>query len=194
VTPRTIWIRRAALMAIVGLLVAIPVTLLIRGGDDEGGTPTSPVTTAAEQPEPELGPDASDPGLDVTYRVPKGWKESKQASAIRITAPDKTAELVLAAPGPADDADEVLDEALEAFRVAYEDVDVAPGSGRKVGGLEAKGAVVSAKQGDRELRIVVAVAEGEERAYLVEVFTISGLGPERLRETQVALNSIRFDG
>lgn len=180
-------------MAVVGLLVAIPVTLLIRDGDDTGSSLPESATTAVQAP-PKVGPQEDDPGLAVSYRVPKDWEESKESSAIRLSSPDSSAEVVVAAPAPAADSDLLLEQTLDAFRAQYDDVEVAPGSGREVGGIEAKGAVVTAAQGDAELRILVAVAPGEERAYLVEVFTTPGVSAERLREAQVALNSLEFKG
>jgi hypothetical protein len=193
-TSRDVWRRRAVLMGVIALLVAIPVTLLVRDGDDGGeGSSTEPATTAA-QPPPDLGPGVRDEGLDVSYRVPQGWEESKKASAIRLSSPDSSAEVVIAAPAPAGDAEALLDETLAAFRSQYEQADIAPGSGRDVGGLEAKGAVVHVGRDDETLRVLVAVAPGRERAYLVEVFTTGGVSGERLREAQVALNSLKLDG
>jgi hypothetical protein len=55
--------------------------------------------------------------------------------------------------------------------------------------------VIAAKTPDgNELRIVVAVAKGKKRAYLVEVFTAANAPVERVREAQVALNSLRLEG
>ncbi len=183
-------------MAIVGLLVAVPVTLLVRDGDDDGdpSAPSQQVTTGSAQAPPAVGPGADDRGLDVSYRVPEGWKEAKKASALRLTSPDSAAEIVVAAPAPAADADQVLDQALSAFESEYEDVDIAPGSGRKVGGLDAKGAVVTAARGDEELRVLVAVAAGEQRTYLVEVFTTASVSADGLRQAQAALNSLKLRG
>ena len=180
-------------MAVVGLLVAIPVTVLIRDGDDDPSLPTQAASTTVQAP-PEVGPGVDDPGLALSYRVPEGWEESKEASAIRLSSPDSSAEVVVAAPAPAADADQLLDDTLASFEAQYEDVEIAPGSGREVGGIEAKGAVVRATQGDAELRVLVAVAPGEERAYLVEVFTTSAISADALREAQVALNSLELKG
>lgn len=190
---RTIWKRRVVLMALVGLAVAVPLTLLLAGDDPEAPDPTAVMTTPIEPP-PQLSEADRDDSLRVRYRVPKGWKESKQASAIRLRSRDSTAEIVIAAPAPAGEADGVLDEALAAIRDGYEAVEVSPGSGRKIGGLKAKGAVISAKSDGAELRIVVAVAPGDKHAYLVEVFTAAGVSGERLREAQVALNSLELNG
>lgn len=177
-------------MAVVGLLVAIPITLLLRDGD-ESAAPSSGAPTLA-QPPPAFGPGVEDESLHVEYRVPQGWEESREASAIRLSSPDSSAEIVIAAPAPATDADALLEQTLQAFESQYDEVDVAPGSGRTIGGLEAKGAVVRASVEEEELRILIAVAPGERRAYLVEVFTTAGVSAQRLREAQAAINSLRL--
>ena len=180
-------------MAVVGLLVAVPITLLLRDGDGDEEPAANQTATTAQDP-PETGPGVEDSDLGVTYRIPGDWEESKEASAIRLRSPDSSAQVVIAAPAPAADADALLAQTLEAFEAQYEDVDVAPGSGREIGGIEATGAVVQATRDGAELRILVAVVPGEERAYLVEVFTTAGVSGDRLREAQAALNSLEFSG
>ena len=178
------------LMAIVGALVAVPLTLLIRGGDDD--EPEAPVTTPATE-SPAVGPAQRDRGIGVRYQVADGWREQKKASAIRLRSPDRNAQIVIASPAPASESESVLDDALAALRSGYEDVDVTSGSGPRLGGLRTKGAVarVRTREGAR-LRVLVAVTKGERRAYLVEVFTAADAAPERIREAQVTLNSLKF--
>jgi hypothetical protein len=188
----TIWKRRVALMAAVGFLVAIPVWLAIRDDDDEPGPAVESPPTTATTAEPKVGEGRNDSGLGVRYRLPKGWRDKKEASAIRLTSRDRSAHIVIAAPAPVSEADEVLDDAIVAFRRNYEDVKVAPGSGRKIGGRKAKGAVITASTGDASLRAIVAVATGKENAYLVEIFTGADTAGKTLREAQVALNSLRL--
>ncbi len=178
-------------MAIVGLLVAVPVTLLTAGGEDAALEPATVPTASAPPP---LGEGARDRGLRVRYRVPKGWRESRRASAIRLRSRDRTAEIVIAAPAPAARAGRLLEDTLAAIRRSYDAVQVNPGSGREIGGLRARGAVISARSEATPLRILVAVAKGRKRAYLVEVFTAEDAPGERLREAQVALNSLRLGG
>jgi hypothetical protein len=175
-------------MLAVGFAVAVPLTLLIDSGGDSDGSGASPGTETV----PGLEAGASDEGLGVRYRLPQGWVEEKKESAIRLRSPDASAEIVIAAPAPAAQADAVLDDALAAIRRGYEDVEVTPGAGRQIGGLDAKGAVITATADRTPLRIVVAVAPGGGRAYLVEVFTAAGIEAGRLREAQVALNSLRL--
>jgi hypothetical protein len=192
-TPSTIWKRRVALMAIVGVVIAIPLTLLLRGGDDDNRAPAgTQVTTPL--PEPELGDAKSDQGLDVDYRIPDGWSQAKKESAIRLASDDHAVQIVIAAPADASQASGVLDQTLASIRDGYDDVKISRGSGKKVGGLEAKGAVVRASTGDVGLRILVATAAGDERAYLVEVFTAADVGPADLRSAQAALNSLKLKG
>jgi hypothetical protein len=183
-----IWRRRALLMFGVALLVAIPATVLIRDGDDE--ETAAPTVTA-----PALNPGVSDRSLDISYQVPKGWKESKKSRAVQLQSQDRSVLIAVAAPAQASKSGPLLDDTLAAIRSGYKNVRVHPGTGRQVGGLDAKGAVVTAKTSDgNELRIVVAVAKGKKRAYLVEVFTAANAPTERIAEAQVALNSLRLEG
>ena len=189
-SERSIWTRRVVLMAIVGALVAVPLTLLIRGGDDD--EPEAPVTTPATE-SPAVGPAQRDRGIGVRYQVADGWREQKKASAIRLRSRGSDVQIVIASPAPANESEGVLDQALAALRDGYEDVDLNPGSGRTLGGMKAKGAVGAVRtRGGARLRVLVAVTEGERRAYLVEVFTASDAPPDRIREAQVTLNSLRF--
>ena len=67
--------------------------------------------------------------------------------------------------------------------------------GKEVGGLDAKGAVVSAHTGDgTALRMLVAVASGKAHTYLVQVLTARGAPTRRLAEAQLALNTLRLRG
>jgi hypothetical protein len=100
----------------------------------------------------------------------------------------------IAAPADPSEVSGVLHRALLAIRDGYDDVEVSRGSGKKVGGLDAKGAVIRAKSSGTGLRIIVAVAAGDERAYLVEVCTADDVGPDDLRSAQAALNSLKLKG
>lgn len=184
-----VWKRRVLLMAIIGVLVAVPLTLLIRGGGGDGSEPSASSSAQA----PEVGPVEHDRGLGVRYQVAGKWRDRKRSSAIRLRSPDRQAQIVIASPAPASETGAVLDEALTALRSGYENVDVNPGSGVKLGGLNTRGAVATlrTRKGVR-LRVVVAVAKGDRRAYLVEVFTSSGVPPERVREAQLIMNSLEF--
>jgi hypothetical protein len=185
----TIWKRRIALMAVVGLVVAIPVTLLVRGGDDDDASPPDSASPAP----PALGPTERDGGIGVSYQVAEGWLARKESSAIRLRSRGREAEIVIASPARSSDADAVLAEAVAAIRSGYEDVDLDPGSGPKLGGLVTKGAVATVKTRDgARLRILVAVTKGERHAHLVEVFTAPDAPAELLREAQGTLNSLRF--
>jgi hypothetical protein len=181
-------------MAVVGFAVAVPATLLLDDEDDDDGPAPASISLAIEEPRvPALGPGGTDPGIGVSYRVPRDWTETKEASAIRLRSGDRSAEIVIAAPAPASESKTVLDDALAAIEQGYDDVEIARGSGREIGGLDAEGAVVSASADGVALRIVVAVATGGDRTYLVEVFTAAQIAPERLREAQAALNSLEFE-
>jgi hypothetical protein len=182
----TIWKRRATLMAIVGVVVALPVTLLVANDDDGPGTATGPET-------PALNPTVVARELGAQYRVPEGWRALAKPGLILLDAPDRTTRLAISAPDRAGASKRVLSEALATTRTGYEDVSIDRGYGKDVGGLPAKGAVahVLNRSGTR-LDILIAVMEGEKFTYLVQVFTAEGAPPQRLAEAQAALNQLHL--
>jgi hypothetical protein len=186
-----IWRRRVVLMAIVGLVIAIPVTLLIRdSGEDEPTTSTEP-DLDEELP---LNPSVGDRQLDARYSVPKGWRLKRDGEVLTLRSPDKTVQIGISSPAPAGESEQVLDEAVTALKGAYESVKVSAGSGKKVGGLPAKGAVITARGDNVHLRIVVAAMAGDKKAYLVEVFTSASAPPESVAQAQRFLDSLRLRG
>jgi hypothetical protein len=177
-------------MAIVGVAIAIPITIAARGGDGEPQA-AAPVADAAVVP--GLHPQSHDRELGIAYRVPEGWREVERTGAVSLRSRDRSAEIVVAAPAPAGESGRVLDEALAAVRSGYERVRLEQGLAQRVGGLRVDGAVASVRAPNgTPLRILIAVANGEKRTYLVEVFTTASASAERVREAQVALNSLRF--
>lgn len=186
----TIWRRRVILMVVVGLVVAIPLTLLLRDDDEPEAEPERP-SLAQRFP---LNPPVGDSEIEASYRVPKRWKLDREGGAVTLRAPDDSVQVGITSPGPSEDSQALLDQALASLKATYDDVEVSPGSGKKVGGLPARGAVVSARNGKTELRILVAVSEGKKRAYLVQVFTAAGAEPRRVAEAQRFLDSLEYQG
>ncbi len=187
--PRTIWKRRAVLMAAVGLVVAIPLTIAIAGGDDNE-TPPAP----AEPELPEVGEVEFDRKLGVELRVPEGWETKRKHAAITYTSPDRSLLISVSAPGPAQDAEVVQREAVAAIEQGYRRVEVLDRTQReRLGDRPASAAVLSARppDGGDEFRILVATAKGEKQAYLVEVFALDS---SALVEAQVLLNNLRLEG
>jgi hypothetical protein len=186
----TVWRRRVLLMFALGLLIAIPVTLLLRssGSDD-----SADVATPSLERQLPLNPSVRDSGLGLSYQVPEGWRQHKASSVIQLRSPDRSVQIGVSTPGPASDSRQVLQAALADLRSSYKGVSVAAGSGKKLGGLEARGAVVAATMAKgTDLRILVAVAKGQRRTHLVEVFTGAGAPAERVAQAQRALDSLRF--
>ena len=186
--PRTIWKRRAVLMAIVGLAIAVPVTIIVRGGDD----PEAP--TAPEPQVPEVGEVQFDRDLGVELRLPAGWKRKREGDAVTFKSQDGTVLIGISAPGPEEDVDAIQAAAVDAIKSEYRAVKVVDTSKkRKLGGRPAQVAVISARHPKKgsPLRILVGTAKGERRAYLVEVFASGG---EALVEAQVLLNNLSLEG
>jgi hypothetical protein len=182
-------------MAAIGLLVAVPVTLLVRGGSGErssAGPALNGGRTSPSIPEQfRLRRSVRLHGLGVGVRVPHSWRARRTGGTIRLRSDDGTTALAVAAPSRAGKQQEVLRSELGAIKHGYEDVAVRRGVGRSVGGLTATGAVVSARNtAGTPLRILIAVASGEAHTYLVDVFSAANAPPERLVQAQLALGTL----
>jgi len=180
---RTIWKRRAILMALVGLVVAIPVTLLVRSEDDDDSKGESALQSAKR-----------DRGVGITYRVPEGWKAEKKASVIRLESGDHAAGLTVSAPGPASDADQILRETVDVVRKSYDDVREGAREGEtRVGGRPAEAVTLTAKnEKGTALRILISVARGKEKAYLIQYFMAGSADDEAFASAQAALQALKL--
>jgi hypothetical protein len=186
---RTIWKRRAVLMAVIGLIVAVPVTLAIRGGDEEDASPSPPAPEL-----PEVGPVAFDRDLGVRLRVPRGWKRSREQGAITYRSADRSVLVAISSPGPAADARAIQAQAVAAIKREFRGARVLDRTDRpKVGGRPASSAVLRGRRpnGGDLIRVLVATAKGRKRAYLVEVFARRSAA---LVEAQALLNNLRLRG
>lgn len=183
-------------MAMVGLAVALPATLLLRDApEEESATSSTERAAPAQRSGSQLGvvQAKADSGLGVRYRVPRSWRSSKEASTIQLRSRDRSVAISISSPAGDEEAEGVLDSALDALRENYRRVRIDRGSRRKLGNLSAKGGVVRARTDDGvRLRILVAVAEGKRRSYLVEVFTAAGAPSMVLAQAQEVLESLRF--
>ena len=182
-------------MAIVGLVVAIPVTIAVRGDHgDEGDT-----TAASTAPEPpKVGEPEFDRKLGVELRLPEGWKrKGKKDGVVSFRSKDKSVLVGVSTPGPAKDADEIQSAAIDSIKSDYRDVDVLGRvKGRKLDDLRATTVAVTARQPDTRspIRIWVFTAKGDKLAYLVEVFAAGEDQGDALAEAQVLLNNLRLKG
>ena len=182
-------------MAAVGLLVAIPVTIAVRGGGGDDTEESQPPPTELEAP--PVGDLEVDRKLGVELRIPEGWKRKKEGDAVTFRAKDGTVLIAISAPGPAGHVDAVQDAALDAIDSQYKKVEVVSRSKkRRLGRRPAETAAITAEHPKRgtPLRILVSTAKGDKRAYLVEVFA-SGSNPNAaLVQAQVLLNNLRLEG
>ena len=189
---RTIWKRRLVLMAVVALIVAIPVTVAVRGSDDDGEAP-APVTDP-----PEVGNIEFDRKLGVELRLPEGWKRKEEkGGAVSYRSRDGSVLIAISAPGPANDYEEIAGAAIDSIEGEYRKVEVVDRiKNRKLGGARAVTAAISAVNPENgvPLRILLSAAKGEKRAYLVEVFAAGEDPSNSLVEAQALLNNLKLTG
>ena len=190
---RTIWKRRAVLMAVIALMVAIPVAIALGGGGNEPGPAADPPQAAA----PELGEVDSDRTLGVVLRLPDGWTRRDKKDAVAYRSADRSVLVAISAPGPAADADSIQSAAVDAVKGQYRSVDVIKTSSRsRLGGRPAETAAIAARNPKSRdpVRILVSTAKGERRAYLVEVFAAGSDATAALIQAQAVLNGLQLKG
>jgi len=179
-------------MAVVGLFVAIPITIFVSG---EASSPPAEPLAAIEIEEPAVGPLKVEEGLGVRMRVPEGWSREQKGSVLELESKDRAARIVISAPGPASDAAQLHSEVIDGLRSSYRDFEIAHNLKKtQVGGLDGSATVASGtiprKKGVQQ-KILVSTAKGKDRAYLVVVFT--GVQPSpAVVEAQALVNNLRF--
>jgi hypothetical protein len=176
----------------VALLLAIPLTILVRsGGSDE---PAPPATTAATVP--AVRGETVDRDLGVRYTLPRGWSERKRAGGIDLQSADRRTGVTIAAPTGSRDAATALGDALSALRARAVKLKVV---GRlpaeQLGGLSGIGALADVRnRHGAKIRMLVVALPGRTRTYLVQSFTAGYGSGEPLGEGQALLNSLRLTG
>lgn len=174
-------------MAVIGLLVAIPVTIAVRSGSDDG-------SESAPAPElPEVGILEFDRDLGAELRLPKGWTRDRKHSAVTFRSPNREVVIAVSAPGPREDADPIQRQARLVAEQEYERISVVDQlKGIRVGDRPASGVVLSGRRPKGgEVRILIATARGEKRAYLIQVLAA---GSSALAEAQALLNNLKLEG
>jgi hypothetical protein len=190
---RTIWKRRVALMAVVGLVIAIPVTFAARGDDSDEDEPAAPTVAT-----PEVGGVEVDRRLGIELRLPKGWKRrDEKGRVVSFRSSDGSVLIAVSAPGPAADYEEIAGAGIDSIESEYGNAEVTDRiTSLNLGGLKAKTVAITArnpKSGER-MQILVSAAKGEKLAYLVEVFAAGEDSTRSLVEAQTLLNNLTLTG
>lgn len=178
-------------MLIVGLVVAIPVTIVVRGEDE----PPEPEAISADLP--ELGPTEYDRNLGVELQLPPGWKSDRRGKALILESDDGRARVALSSPGPARDAKQLHQEVLDQFKRVYEKTEIEVRmQPSRIGGLSGRTTTVRAKPkgSGQELGIFVSTAKGDKLAYLVVTHTPAVDPGQSTIEAQALLNELEFVG
>ena len=190
---RTIWKRRAVLMAVIALIVAVPVAIALGGGSNEPDPAADPPQAAA----PELGEVDSNRSLGMVLRLPDGWTRTDEKDVVAYRSADRSVLVAISAPGPAGDADSIQLAAVDAVKGQYRGVKVIKTSSRgRLGRRPAETAAIAARipKTRDPVRILVSTAKGERRAYLVEVFAAGSDPTAALIQAQAVLNGLQLNG
>lgn len=194
--------RRFALGAML-LLIIVPAILLGRqlfSSDPEPVAETPALGTGEEAPTDAAAEALGDsPGTlrdakaGISASYPADWDRSARSGVHVMESPDGCAAVAVSDPGSAARADSIREDAIAELQEALgEGASVSPGEGRTIGGLEATGATVSVGSGGDRRSALIAVAAGEERAYLIQVTLASSGCVESLAGAQAIVNSLRL--
>lgn len=188
---KEIWRRRVGLMAVVGLVVAIPITIMIRGGDGASEPTITPATP------PQVGEIEFERDIGVELRLPDDWERERRNGAVVFRSDNNRVLIAISVPGPARDVGLIHQQAIDSLNESYDAVQVVDRiNDKELGGRPAQSAVISARNPEKksELGILVATAKGENLAYLVQVFAAAPNPGEALAEGQALLNGLRLVG
>lgn len=183
------WVGAAVIVA----AVVVPGYLLAVRHSDDGDATQDVVSSEVERRAAGLTESLEDPKTGISARWPDGWTQRERDGAHAFRSPDGKLVISISAPAPARDADELRSGAIDSVREESRKATVGYGKGRQIGGLQAEGAVIDATQrsGDR-VRILIAVARGRERAYLLQVLSARDVPAETLVDGQLILGSIEL--
>ena len=186
---KAIWQRRVILMAVVGVVVAIPVTLALRSGNDG----TSSIVTPDR---PRVGELEFNRDIGIELQLPKGWKRQRKDGAVIFRSDDRRVLMAISALSPMGDTRAIVKQAISTLRESHEAVEVIDRFKKKeLGGRPAQTAVLSARHPDKgDVAVLIAAAEGENLTYLAQVFAAAPNPGEALSEAQSLLNRLRLAG
>jgi hypothetical protein len=189
-SPGQLWGRRTILIGLAFIALALFGALLVLAEDDNGDQ--SAAMDAVEAQGGELSESLDDAKSGISVRWPSEWRRLEKGGVFAFQSPDKTVLIAISAPEDVAGADQLRKDAIAATSEGYGDPAVRPGKGRTIGGLETAGAVISGKGPSGQSTTLVAVAEGETRAYLVELYTAAKAPDATLVDAQLTLNSVEL--
>lgn len=177
-------------MGAVALLIAIPLTIVLRSSDSPDGPLPAPVSV------PQVGGPTTDRALGVSYQLPKGWSQNKKAGVIDLRSSDRATGVTISAPAKPDEVTPVLDDAVNTLRGASKSVAVLGRLGdEKLGGLQGKGELITLlNHSGARVRTLLLAVSGKQHTYLVQSFTAGYGSGAPLGEGQALLNSLKLTG
>ena len=170
-----------AMGAILVIAAIIGGVVLLGGGGEDGSEDEDAVETQTS---------LIDPATGIGVHWPEDWTKLEKQGKFAFQSPDRTVLVAISAPGAASQAAQVRRDVIAATAERYRNPTIARGSDRKFGGLESAGAVISGRGPQGPSRTLVAVAPGETKAYVLEVYSSARASAEALAGAQLILNSL----
>jgi hypothetical protein len=173
-------------LALIVVAIIGGIALLADSGDGDGDE--SAAQRAVSERQSELTESLNDESTGILVKWPSEWEKLEKRGAFGFRSPDSKLVISISAPSAADGADALRERVIDEVRQEYGRSTVSRGSGSSFGGLEAAGATI---QGPNSSTLV-AVAPGEERAYLLQVVTQPDAPGETLVDGQLILGSLEL--
>lgn len=171
------------------LLIAVPLTVVLRDGSQHPALPKAVSVPAVSSP-------TVDAVLGVRYRLPKGWRERKSAGAITLESSDRATGVTISAPAPNGEVSPVLADAVARLRASSRTLKVLGRADRqRLGGLTGASELVElVNSAGVRVRTLLTALAGRQHTYLVQSYTAGYGKGAPLSEAQVLLNGLRLTG
>lgn len=174
------------------MLAAVALWLALGGGDSS--VDAGPALAPAIAPAPPLAL-VRDPAMGLRFQHPIGWRRAKQDGVWRLSTPDGSAAMAIAAPALGSFGSRVRRDSVRALRRTYSPSRVLGTTrtrldGRRFAGTE----ILGVTQAGKPIRILSLVGATPKRTYSIALFTDVEVPPQRYVEAQTVLRSLRFSG
>ncbi len=174
-------------------MVILAIILITAGGSSGRHAPPSLPPPAKLPP---LVQSFASSAIGVSGQLPSGWTAVRGPGFLRLASRDGTSQIaLLSKPSSPGQKLPLLRSALASIRKAYGPVTEKHGRGTTLGGLPARSVVLYTRnKAHVPIRILLAAAQGQHLAYILEAFNAQRAPERDLVETQQIVIALRLAG
>jgi hypothetical protein len=173
-------------------VVILAIILITAGGSSRHTQPPLPPPAAL----PPLVQSFASSAIGASGQLPSGWTAVRGPGFVRLASRDGTSQIaVVSQPSVPGKKLPLLRSALASIRKAYGPVTEKHGRGTTLGGLPARSVVLYTRnKAHIPIRILLAAAQGQHLAYVLEAFNAQRAPERDLVETQQIVIALRLAG